>query len=177
MERTQEQRIAEIEKLKEINVIDFICHVYHYSIDVTKTEKESFNVENPKSVFLENQAGDKLMVSRVFSDNHFIYKYRNLFNDLDKGNFLNLIKYRDKEKYSVPNAIKKVKNFLHNMEKGYYKTLGHSITISPQDLKNNTETKIEQLRQKYMTLPVLKDSNYLEKRGLNKELLYSDLLK
>lgn len=174
--RSKEELFAEIEALKEINLIDFVCNVYQFQIDLERTDQENHNKDFPKYVFLTNDAGDKILISRIQENGRQIYLYKNLYNDLDKGNILSFIKYRNMENYSIPMAKKTIKDFAGNIEKGFFKPTGYSISLSKQQEGLHSESKVEAVRQAYMKLPEFKHPEYLVSRGISQELLLSPLL-
>lgn len=172
--KTLEEFQEEIEKLKEINLVDFICCTTDFKIDKKITEKENFSLANPKYIFVENDSGDKLLISRVSSLGRQQYLYRNIFNELDKGNIISFIKYRTKN-FSIPIAKKKIYNFQRNIEKGYYKATGVSIELKGEEAKESCEISIKEIARKYQRLPDFVNQEYLKSRGLSHEILNSHL--
>lgn len=172
--KTKEELYQEIEKLKEVNLVDFVCSTANFRLDEDRIRKENKNIDNPKYVFVENDSGEKLLISRIYNEGRQQYVYKNLYNDFDKGNILSFIKNRS-ENYSIPTAKKKIQNFQANIEKGYYKTAGFNIELKGDDIKNNTESNLLEVQRKYQVLPDFKHTEYLRSRGLSEEILTSHL--
>jgi hypothetical protein len=173
--KSKEELYAEIEKLKEVNLVDFVCHLYGYFPDEQRIKKENGNTTNPKYVFLENENGDRLLISRIFKDGKQQFVYKNLFNDLDHGNIFSFLKLRT-ENYSIPNAKKIIYDFQSKIN-SQYKSFGFSVELNADDIKSNTESKIRSVQQQYQLLPPFTNQDYLISRGLNSELLNSYLCK
>src|ERR1035437_5100796 len=89
--KSKEELFEEIEKLKEVNLVDYICCTAGFRIDEERTNKENRSASSPKYVFVENEAGDKLLISRIYDSGRQQYVYKNLFNDFDKGNIFSFI--------------------------------------------------------------------------------------
>jgi hypothetical protein len=174
--KSKEELFEEIEKLKEVNLVDYICCTAGFRIDEERTKKENRSAASPKYVFVENDAGDKLLISRIYDSGRQHYIYKNLFNDFDKGNIFSFIKNRT-ENFSIPTAKKKIYNFEKNMKSGYYRTTGVDIHLEGDDLKNNTEGSLRELQRKYQVLPDFTNWEYLRSRGLSDEILGSHLCK
>ena len=174
--KSKEELFEEIEKLKEVNLVDYICCTAGFRIDEERTNKENRSASSPKYVFVENEAGDKLLISRIYDSGRQQYVYKNLFNDFDKGNIFSFIKNRT-ENFSIPTAKKKIYNFEKNMKSGYYRTTGVDIHLEGDDLKNNTEGSLRELQRKYQVLPDFTNWEYLQSRGLSDEILSSHLCK
>lgn len=172
--KTPQELFEEVEKLKEINLVDFVCCTAGFSIDEEATRKENGNTPNPKYIFVENEAGDKLLISRIYSSGRQQYLYRNIFNELDKGNIISFIKYRTNN-FSISLVKKRVHNFQKNIEKGYYKTTGVSIQMNSKE--NHTETNIKEIARRYQRLPDFIHQQYLKSRGLSHDILNSHLCK
>ena len=174
--KSKEELFEEIEKLKEVNLVDYVCCTAGFHIDEERTKKENRSASSPKYVFVENEAGDKLLISRIYDSGRQQYVYKNLFNDFDKGNIFSFIKNRT-ENFSIPTAKKKIYNFEKNMKSGYYRTTGVDIHLEGDDLKNNTEGSLRELQRKYQVLPDFTNWEYLQSRGLSDEILASHLCK
>jgi hypothetical protein len=172
--KTKEELYQEIEKLKEVNLVDFVCSTANFRLDEDRIRKENKNIDNPKYVFVENDSGEKLLISRIYNEGRQQYVYKNLYNDFDKGNILSFIKNRS-ENYSIPTAKKKIYNYLNNVEKGYYKNTPLKITLEETDYKTINETSLVNLKNKYLSLPNFRDMTYLKSRGLSEEILKSHL--
>src|ERR1035437_6369010 len=172
--KSKEELFEEIEKLKEVNLVDFAVNTAGFQIDEERTKKENRYGSSPKYVFVEDEAGDKLLVSRIYDNGRQQYVYKNLFNDFDKGNIFSFIKNRS-ENFSIPTAKKKIYNFVSNIEKGHYKKTGLDIRLEGDDLKNNTERSVKDLQRKYQVLPEFTNKDYLRSRGLSDEILSSHL--
>jgi hypothetical protein len=172
--KSKEELFEEIEKLKEVNLVDFAVNTAGFQIDEERTKKENRNGSSPKYVFVQNEAGDKLLISRIYDNGRQQYVYKNLFNDFDKGNIFSFIKNRS-ENFSIPTAKKKIYNFEKNMETGYYKKTGWEIRLEGDDLKTNTEGSLRAMQRKYQVLPDFNDRTYLRSRGLSDEILSSHL--
>ena len=104
--KSKEELFEEIEKLKEVNLVDYVCCTAGFQIDEERTKKENRSVVSPKYIFVQNEAGDKLLISRLNESGRQQYVYKNLYNDFDKGNIFSFIKYRS-ENFSIPTAKKK----------------------------------------------------------------------
>jgi len=174
--KSKEELFEEIEKLKEVNLVDYACCAAGFHIDEERTKKENRSTTSPKYVFVDNEAGDKLLISRIYDSGRQQYVYKNLYNDYDKGNIFSFIKNRT-ENFSIPTAKKKIYNFLSNIEKGFYTKTGLDIHLEGDELKNNTEGSLRDLQRKYQVLPDFTDWNYLRSRGLSDEILSSHLCK
>lgn len=172
--KSKQELYEEIEKLKEVNLVDFVCNTANFRLDEERMRKENRNMDNPKYVFVENDSGDKLLISRIVNEGRQQFVYKNLYNDLDKGNILSFLKNRS-ENYSIPTAKKKIQNFLTNIEKGYYKSAGYNIELKGDDVKTNTESSLLQVQRKYQGLPDFTHREYLRSRGLSEEILTSHL--
>lgn len=164
---------SEIEQLKEVNLIDFVCNTAGFNIDERTTKSENSGLTNPKYIFVENETGDKLLISKINLNGRQQYLYKNIFNDLDQGNIFSFIKYRTKN-FSIPLAKKRIYNFQKNIEKGYYKTRGIKIEVKVED---NSEISIKEIARKYQRLPDFVHQEYLKSRGLSHDILNSHLCK
>jgi hypothetical protein len=186
--KSKDEVQTELDKLCEINLIDFLCKEYGYEIDEEETRKKNNSPDNPKNVFLfkevdpaNGNSATKLLISRVNKTNGTPYLYKNVWNDLDNGNIFNFLKRRETDKYSIPYAKKRIYNYIKNVEKGFYKD-----TKIPSSLKNgiskhghsrNTEEKMAEMAGQYQSLPNFTDRAYLLSRGLSNEILSSPMLK
>lgn len=174
--KTEDELREEIRRLKQINLVDYLINTSGFVLNEAKTRKENANKSNPKYVFLEKEKDEysggytRLLVSRISdSDGEQIYLYKNLDNDRDKGNIFSFIKTRFPDRYSIPNAKKRIKNYLHNIEKGYYKEKFAGIQASSGE-GMPTAYNMDEIAKKYGALPYLNDFTYLESRGIKKEI-------
>ncbi|MBN8702757.1 MAG: toprim domain-containing protein [Bacteroidetes bacterium] len=174
--KTKQELFEEIEKLKEVNLIDFVCLTHGFRLDEERTSKENADSRNPRYVFVENEIGDKLLISRVVQDGKQQYLYKNIYNDLDRGNIFSFIKYRS-EAFSIPMAKKKIYGFVENLEKGHFSSVGVSIELKSDEDKKNTDRTIAEVQRKYQVLPEFYHQEYLGSRGLSMEILNSHLCK
>src|ERR1022692_1082610 len=133
--KSKEELFEEIEKLKEVNLVDYVCCTAGFHIDEERTKKENRSASSPKYVFVENEAGDKLLISRIYDSGRQQYVYKNLFNDFDKGNIFSFIKNRT-ENFSIPTAKKKI----YNQEDSPMKSL--PLTCARTGLKMNISTTL-----------------------------------
>ena len=172
--KSKEELFEEIEKLKEVNLVDFVCCTAGFRIDEERTKNENRSSSSPKYVLVENEAGDKLLISRLYNTGRQQYVYKNLYNDFDKGNILSFIKNRS-ENFSIPTAKKKIFNFEKNIENGFYKKTGLDIQLDGEDIKTNTDSSLKDLQRKYQVLPDFTNLDYLRSRGLSTEILTSYL--
>jgi hypothetical protein len=174
--KSTEELYSEIEKLKEVNLVDFVCCTAGFRVDEERTKKENSNSANPKYIFVENNEGDKLLISRIYNEGKQQYLYKNLYSDLDKGNIISFIKHRTKN-FSIPTAKKKIATFEQNLLNGFYKSTGVKIELTGDDIKTNTETAIKEMQRRYQVLPDFTKQEYLKSRGLSPEILNSHLCK
>lgn len=173
--KSKEEMYAEIESLKEVNLVDFICALYGFYPDLDKIKKENGLTPNPKYIFLQNDSGEKILVSRLHKEGRQQFVYKNLYNDLDHGNILSFIKQRS-ENYSVPSAKKQIYDFQKKLNHEY-QSQGYAIELSSEDLQSNTDSKLRKIQAEYQVLPAFTHQEYLIGRGLNPTLLNSYLCK
>lgn len=181
-EQQKQQRWDELQKLKEINLVDFAVNVYKYTVDEKKTNEENRNIENARYVFLDSPDGDKFLVSRVNEEGKNIYLFKNIFNEGIKGNIFSLIKFEEDKKggdsnYSIPYCKKKISAFLYKLDKGDYKTT-NLLFNNKQDLSNVVSvSSLEKVAKSYQRLPDITNRTFLHSKGISDDMIDSPCLK
>ena len=163
-----DQLKAETDRLKsETNLVDFARHYDQFAIDPKKNSNNQ--IEHMNCVFLRNDVDDKIVVTR--NDNgHYIYF--NPENDRDKGTIFDFIENRRSGKdFSMSYAKKVIYDFDGNLNKNYIKASG--IKLLPRSNKDD----YNKVQAYFKKLPALNNTDFLESRGISKELLYSPVCK
>ncbi len=163
-----DQLKAETDRLKcEVNLIDFASHYDKFEID--KKKNSNNQVESMNCVFMRNDVDDKLVITRN-TNGHYIYF--NPENDRDKGTIFDFIENRRAGKnFSMSYAKKIINDFSGNIKKSYIKPTGIKLAAKTND---QALTKVQ---AHFNKLPELNNTDFLESRGLSKELLFSDVCK
>lgn len=166
--KTLDQLKAETDRLKsEINLVDFAAYYDRFNVDNKRNSNSQ--IENMNCVLLRNDVDDKIIISRN-TNGHYIYF--NPENNRDNGTVFDFIENRRSGKnYSMSYAKKILNDFAGNITKEYIKPLG--INLKPTSNKSSLQKVQDYFRQ----LPTLKDTSFLESRGLSPELLQSNICK
>lgn len=163
-----DQLKAETDRLKsETNLIDFAGHYDQFVIDPKKNSNSQ--IEHMNCVLLRNDVDDKIVVTR--NDNgHYIYF--NPENDRDKGTIFDFIQNRRSgQAFSMSYAKKVIYDFDGNLKKNYIQPSG--VKLHPRSNKDD----YSKVQAYFKKLPALNDTEFLESRGISKDLLYSSVCK
>ena len=135
---------------RNINLIDF-------------AKSEGYEVEKKKStihsVCLSHRNGDKIIVSKK----NGIWVYFSVFDDSDNGTIIDFIQHKIQKSYT------EIFNFLRNW-KGFSGKNNYELEDTPP----HDQIRIQRVFHKCI---LLRNHEYLNQRGLNKELLNSERFK
>lgn len=169
-QQLRDEALTSLNDLKrDIDLVNFAIHKFNYIPDWLHPGMKGHTIkssENSIKLVHKDDTMDSIVVSRNSANSQFIYF--SVLNSGDRGSILDFVKYRIKDKFSIPNFRKICKNYTQALEKNLFPDTGLDIKKTFKTIPS--ASNVPNVAYYEQILSPLENKSYFLSRGIQNDV-------